>query len=139
MSTQIQTTIGALVEAEPALAKLATLKLDAKTRYHVVKLARLVSQEVREHFTEPRNEAVKEYGAEREPTESEKVTFGPQKVTEVRPEHKPQFFARVNELAAVPVTIPWGPLTTAMVDSCTDVTAADLLALGPLFDMGEGA
>jgi len=44
---------------------------------------------------------------------------------------------QVNELAAIDVTIPWSPITLAMLGDAT-VSAADLFALGPLFDEPDG-
>jgi len=140
MSTQIETTIGALADAEPALERVAAQKLDAKARYHVVKLARLVKAEVQTHFHEPRQEAFKEFGTEREPTEAERAKQqGPQKVLEVIGDKLVPFRARVKDLCDVPSTIPWGPITAAMVEGCAEITALDLLALGPLFDTNDSA
>ena len=138
MSTpQIQTTIAALVDAEPALGRLASQKLDARTRYHVVKLTTLVTAEVQAHFYAPRHEAFKEFGVPREPTAAERAKMGPDPVLEVAPANLDKFRARMKDLGAVPVTIPWGPITSAMVEAYVDLTAADLLALGPLFVLSE--
>ncbi|HXD16395.1 MAG TPA: hypothetical protein VN654_05205 [Vicinamibacterales bacterium] len=137
MSTQIETTIGALADAEPALERVAAQKLDAKARYHVVKLARLVKAEVQMHFHEPRQDAFKEFGKEREATFAERAKMGPEKVLEVPPEMLVPFRARLKDLCDVPVTLPVGPITPAMVDACAEITALDLLALGPLFEMTE--
>lgn len=136
----IKTTIGALVDAEPALQKLIGLKLDAKTRYHAVKLAKLVSAETREHFYEPQRDAFKEFGVERHPTPNEVRQFGPDKLLDIAtaaPEQREAFAARIKELRAVPSAIPWGPITLAMVENHPDFTGADLLALGPLCDFGD--
>lgn len=135
--TQIETTIGALVDAEAALNKLAGVKLDAKTRYHVLKLAKLVSAETKPHFYEPRQEAFKEFGIEREPNGQERAKFGPDKILEVPPSKMAAFQARIKDLAAVPVTIPWGPVTLTMLEHYPEFSGADCLALGPLFLMEE--
>jgi hypothetical protein len=132
----ITVTLGALVDAEPALAKLTSVKLDAKTRYHAVKLARLVAAETK-HFSEQRHDLVKELGEEREPTGAERARFGPDKISEVKPAQLLEFRARIKELADVSVTIPWGPVTSSMLESYPEFTGADMLALGPLFLLEE--
>lgn len=140
MTQKIETTIGALVDAGPAIAKLAQVKFDAKTRYHVVKLARLVEQETKAHFAEPRQQAFKEFAVEREPTPQEMRTHGPDKILDIAiatPEKRAAFVARVNDLRGVPVLIEWGPVTSTMLDAYPDVTGADCLALGPLFELVE--
>lgn len=134
---EIVTTIGALVEAEPALAKLTAVKLDAKTRYHAVKLAKLVGAETKEHFFEPRQAAFKEFGTERPPTGAERAKHGPDPVLEVPPSKMADFLARIKDLSAVPVTIPWGPVTSTMLEPYSDFTGADMLALGPLCVLDE--
>ena len=136
MSHRIQTTIGALVEAEPALNKLAGMKLPAKTRYHVVKLAQLVRAELKWHFYDPRHEAFQEFGDKRDPTAAERTQFGPDPVLEVPPSKLAPFRARIRELTEVSVEIPWGPITAEMLEPCDDCTGADMLALGPLCELG---
>ena len=137
LTKTIHTTIGALVEAEPALARLTAIKLDAKARYHAVKLSKLVSAETKEHFFEPRQALFKELGVERDPTAAERVKLGPEKVLEIPPSKLVEFQARVKDLATVPVQIPWGPITLAMLDPYPEFTGADMLALGPLFQLEE--
>lgn len=129
MSTgQIETTLGALVEAEATLGRVAAVKFDkeggAKVRYHVAKLVHLVTTETK-HFYEDRNKLVEQYG------EGE-----PKKVDPASLQFKP-FLAAVKELTDVPVKLSWGPLTSAMLDPYPDVTAADWFTLGPLFAFTE--
>lgn len=131
----IATTIGALVNAQPALEKLIALPLGAKVRYHAVKLWKKVHDDVQAHFFEPRNEAIKELGAERDPTGAERAARGPDKIIELKPENMGTFQARVKELVDVPVVIEWGPLTHAMLEPYEAFTGADMLALGPLFEL----
>ena len=137
-TSQIETTIGALAEAEPALERLAGPRLDAKTRYHIVKLARLVRAELQTHFYEPRQEAFKEFGVERASTDAERAQHG-DTVLAVPPDQIAPFRARMKELCDVAVTVPWGPVTPAMVEGCAEITALDLLALGALFEMADPA
>lgn len=118
----IQTTLGALVQAEPALAPICALKLSAKAAYHVKKLAALVAIETA-HFHTERNALITEIGILRADG-----------VSEIQPDSPAfqAFVTRVTELAAVDVTIPWGPITLAMLGD-EKVSAAELTALGPLF------
>lgn len=134
---RIETTIGHLVDAEPALARLTAVRLDAKTRYHVVKLAKLVAAETKDHFYEPRQEIFKDLGVERDPKPAELAQLGPDKVREIPIAKMGEFSARMKDLAAVPVTLEWGPVTNAMLESYPEFTGADMLALGPLFTMED--
>lgn len=124
MSQQIDTTLEALVNAEPALARVIAVKFDkdggAKLRYHAFKLARLVQQETK-HYYEERTALIEALG-EGEP---KKIPAASPRFAEFKAKHK--------ELCDVPVTIVWGPLTLAMLEPYDEVTAADWLALGPLF------
>lgn len=134
----ITTTLGALVDGEPALQRLTTLKLDAKTRYHAVKLRQLVAAETK-HFVDQRNDLVRELGEEREPTGAERARLGPEKVTEVRTANLPEFRRRLAEIVAIPVTVPWGPVTSTMLDTHPEFTGDDMIALGPLFVLVDDA
>lgn len=139
MSThpKIETTLGALVESASALQRLTALKLDAKTRYHAVKLRQLVEGEAK-HFYDERNALVKELGVERQPTGAERAKFGPDQIIEVTPSNLAEFRRRLNELSAIPVTISWGPVTLAMLEAHPEFTGDDMIALGPLCVWDEG-
>ena len=127
----IETTLGALVEAEPALGRLLALKLPTKTAYHLAKLAKLVREET-QHFHTQREALIRELGTERDPTEAEKVQNGNgTKVISVTPEHWPECQTRLAELAAVQVTIALTPIAIDELGAI-DVAGEDLLALGPL-------
>jgi len=125
---RVKTTLAKLVMAEPSLQKVLEVKLDkeggAKVRYHVVKLARLVAAETR-HFHDERNALIMKYGAGEPPS-----------VAVDSPKWK-EFFDAVTALGNVEVEIPWGPMTTAMVEPYADVTASDLIGLGDLYELGE--
>jgi hypothetical protein len=120
----IATTLGQLVEAEPACRTLCALALPPKAAYHLAKLVRLVMVETA-HFTETRDRYIREFGTE--------VIEGNGAFT-IGVDHSnwPAFVAQMNELAAVPVEIAWGPVTLEMLGA-QPVAAKDLLALGPLF------
>lgn len=140
--SQIVTTLGALVNAAPAppafsaLDAVLAVPLDAKARYHVLKLAKLVATETA-HFTAEHTAAIKALGKERQPTPEEHARGQRDPVTEVTQENRSAYFARIAELQAVPVTIPWGPITSTMLEPYPQITGAVCLALGPLFELVE--
>jgi hypothetical protein len=119
--TTITTTLGALVQAEPALQPICALKLNARSAYHLKKLAQLVAIETK-HFHAERDRYITELGSVREGGGFE-----------LKPDSEawPTFVAQLTELAAVPVEIPCGPITLEMLGTA-DVSAQDLIALGPL-------
>lgn len=122
---KIDTTLGAFVDAEQALGRVLAIKFDkdggAKVRYHVTKLARLVSLETK-HFYDERNTLVEKYGEGEPKTLSSTST------------NWAAFMFELKALSEVSVTIAWGPVTEAMVEPYADITAADLIGLGPLYD-----
>lgn len=127
----IETTLGALFDAEPALGRLLAVPLPVKTAYHVAKLGRLVREDTA-HFHEQRAALIRELGAERDPTDAEKAHGGSDtKVISVTAEHWQEFQTRVAELAAIPVTLAWRPLLLDDLGAIA-ISGADLLALGPL-------
>lgn len=136
--SEIQTTFGALLPAvgtpeKPGpLVRLADVRLPAKTAYDVLKLCKLASERVAE-FTELKDKAIVELGEEREPTPEEAQRNGGKPVMEVTPENRLAFFTRVQELAAVEVTIPWKPLALDALGD-VEVSADELNALGVLLE-----
>lgn len=121
MTPTITTTLGALVQAEAALAAICALKLSAKSAYHLKKLSQLVAQETK-HFHTERDSYITDLGTARDGG-----GFG------IAPDSAawPVFVEKVTELLAVPVELPWGPITLAMLGD-EKVSAQDLTALGPL-------
>lgn len=115
----ISVTLGDLVQAEEALKRLIEVKLPAKTAYHVAKLMRLVLAET-QHFHSQREEAIRELGKPNPENPSE-IRVGPECMTD--------FAGRINELYAVETRIDWTPIS---VDDLPEMTASDLLRLGPL-------
>lgn len=122
----ITTTLGKLVDAEASLLKVLAVKFDqaggAKVRYHAVKLAKLVAAETA-HFYEERNALITRHG-----------TGEPKTILPTSP-NLAAFAAEVKELADLPVTIPWGPLTAAMLDPYPEILGTDLVGLGPLYEL----
>jgi hypothetical protein len=122
----IDTTLGQLAEAEPALARLAAEKLPFRTAHLIAKLAKAVAEETK-YFHEERNALVKEFGEVKPGGTPDEIQVGPTMAS------WPAFVAKVNELVAVPVTIPLAPidLTTLAPEKLDklEVSAADLLLL----------
>lgn len=115
----IAATLGELVQAEEALQRLIEVKLPAKTAYQVAKLMRLVLAET-QHFHKQREEAIRELGKPNPDNPNE---------VRVEPENLQEFGRRLNELYAVETRIDW---TALPVGDLPDITASDLLRLGPL-------
>lgn len=128
----IETTLGACVDAEPALSRIATQRFSATTAYRLATLLRLLRVEVQQ-FDAQRVALVKEFGTSRPPTAAE-VAAGASgdEVVQVPPAHVPAFNARWRELRDVPVTVAAGPITLADLDG-REVTPMDLFELGAFF------
>lgn len=120
--TEIHTSLGTLAQAEAALQRLAAQRLPVKAAYHLAKLCTLVRTELKV-FEEQRLAIVKELGV------AGPAALG-QESWQVAPDRMPDFTARITELVAIPVTIAWGPFDLSPL--AIDITAEDLLALGPL-------
>ena len=131
---KITTTLGALVEAEPSLKKLLAAKLEPKVRYHALKLMALVAVETK-HFWTERDAAAREFGTERDVNEAESAKGMIGTVFEVRGSERRRFADRLSALSEIAVTLAWGPLTTAMLEACTDLTGDVLLGCGPLYQL----
>ena len=112
----MQTTLGHLANAEPALARLAAQRMPAKAAYVAAKLVRAVADEVK-HFHAQRESLIRELGKEQDGR------------IEVQPANLPDFVTRLNELARVEVELAASPVDLACV---TDITPEDLLLLGDL-------
>lgn len=129
MAAAIETTLGALMGSKAGLERVLQTKFDkdggAKVRYHAMKLARLVEQELKT-FGDAQTALLKDLGYD--------PLSGP--TIELKPEHRATYNQQMQDLSAHPVTLAWGPLTAAMLDPYLDLTPADLLALGPLYDLG---
>lgn len=128
--TTIVTTLGALIQAVPALTRLVAHPLPIKVAYHASKLCRLIDAET-PHFEAQRAAFFKDLAVERPPTPKEwEVVTGPL-VTEIPAAQRPEFERRMQELAALPVTLAWSPIALADLGAIT-ISTGDLLALGPL-------
>lgn len=130
MEKHITTTLGVLVEAEMALARIASVRLPVKAAYHVAKLCTLVRAELRP-FHEQRQAHIKELGEERDPTPAEAAQNMGQRVMAVTPKNWPEFERRMAELVAIEVSLRYGPIDLASFVA-VEVSAGDLMALGPL-------
>jgi hypothetical protein len=132
----ITTTLGALSLTEPALARLAEVRLPVKTAYQVAKLLRVVKVEA-SHFEQQRQAYVRELGTERDPTPAERAQGFTDRVVVVGPADQPEFGRRMLELSNLVVELPAAPLALAALGAI-DITAADLVALEPILEPDAG-
>ena len=125
------TTLGALVDAEPYLLRVASLPLEskevpkgisAKTKYHMVKLARLVAGETK-HFQEVQTELFTALGIQQG-----------QQLAELPRGVWASYLQQLQPHKDLPVTIPWGPI---QYDWIPLALAADVIGLGPLCEVAE--
>lgn len=124
-------TLGALVSAEPALMRLAEIRLPIRESYQVIKTLRQVQAETK-LFHEQRAAWIKELGQERPATLAE---GGQDTVFQVPPANRPEFMRRLNELGAVTVDL----LPRKIHLSGIEVSAMDLLALEPFIHVDDDA
>lgn len=126
----IETTLGAIVDAWPALGRIAGRNLPILVAYHVKTLCRLLEPEA-EKFNECRLAAVKELGRKRKSTEAERADGWEDEITVVEQgPNKVEFIKRINALRAQKVTVRAFPVPLALLGDA-DMTAADLLVLEP--------
>jgi hypothetical protein len=131
----ITVTLGDLMRADEAFPRVLA-KLLGKSAYHVAKLARLAAPEIA-HFKSERDRYITDLGTMRELTPAEMQAHGLQPGPDgtiptgrvVTPENQAAFAARMTDLAAIMVTIPWGPIPLAWLDA---VSGEDIEALMPL-------
>src|SRR4029079_9899812 len=98
------------------LKRLVSVRLPAgavhaKAAYDLAKLLRSVTAET-QHFEDKRLDAIRELGAERDPTAPEIAGGQPagQPILAVTPEHWPEFMSRTTAEAAVSVELDVRPL-----------------------------
>lgn len=125
----ISTTLGRLVEAEPALLRLSQQKMAYAHARQVAQILRAVSVETA-FFNVKRQELVKAVGVSR-PATSDEMARGETTMLEVAPPHMPGFLAEITQLAAVSVELPVEPLPANVFDNVGEISAADLMALAP--------
>ena len=114
----ILTTFGVLANAEPALIRLAEVRLPFKVSYVVGKLIRAVAAEMSYYHTQ-REVLVRQYG---EPQGDQIV---------VSPANMSAFVTDITGLGAVTVTLTVAPLDLSTL-ATIDITPGDLLTLLPL-------
>jgi len=132
-SPAIQATLEELLNSAPALARVLAVKVNEQLRYHAIKLAKLVESHSK-HYTTRNQELIDEYeGVARPQTGAERakgiVTY------DFPPANLKAFADKKKELLAVMVTIPWGPITRAMVEPYEEITGEICMGLGPLFEL----
>lgn len=114
----ISTTLGALAAGEAALRRLIDSRLPVKAAYHVARLTKFAGEHLAD-FHQQHDGHVRELGVE---------VDGQITVTQ---ENRAEFDTRMQELASIPVTIPWEPIDIAQLGA-VDITPADLIALDAL-------
>lgn len=115
----ITTTLGALVNAEPALIRLSEIRLPIKIAYQIGKLIRTIAGDIGD-FHIQRDAFIRQYGG---PAENNQIT--------VLPEHISTFLLDMNELSSTSVTIDMQPLDLNSFGT-VDISPADLIALMPI-------
>lgn len=129
----IKTTLGELIEAEQALARVVTKEgFSFKTVYALTKMSRLVREETK-IWWEQRNKLFERFGIERDSTPAEKPIHGP-KVREITADNSTEFLSLLKELNATEVKIEWNPIKSTDLPG---ITAGDILILGPLCELVE--
>lgn len=124
----IKLTLRELLDAQPALARLATEKMPVKVAYQVARMLKAVQPDVDE-FLAQRNKLIKQYGMAREPLSAqERETHGAE-VIEVMAENLDAYRRDIEALTGMDITVDREPLVLTDVER---ITPADLLALGSL-------
>lgn len=126
---KVETTLGKLVGAGDALGRLTQHSLPMKPAYHIAKLARLASDEIKVYH-DKRQALVKELGEERDANPLERAQ-GNLKVFEVKTENLKKFTDAMNELAEIAVTVAWGPVPVKWLEAIS-ITPSDLIMLEPV-------
>jgi len=131
----IHATLGSVVDAGPALRRLADQCLPVRTAYQIAKLAKLVAAET-EIYQEKRLEIFKAHGIPRPAaTDAERAQYGAT-VLELPDDARALVAALLQALNDVPVTIAWTPLPLAQLDGLS-IQPIDLLALDPFLLVEE--
>ena len=127
----IPCTLGELRRAATVLEALTTQKLlgCAPVVTHLARLTKLVRQEVA-YFHEQEQQFIRELGEERDPTPAEQAQ-GAMKMISVTEANKGEFQQRMDALEALPLVIPWTPLSVTALN-VFQISASDVLTLGPL-------
>jgi hypothetical protein len=136
-TTTVRTTLGQLVAADAALARLAQLALPVKAAYHLKKLRALAGAELK-LFYEQRLELAKMFGTPRAPTPDESARLGPSDVYDVQGPALGAFNEKFAELCDVQVQLACGPFELSWLGELP-VTTVDLEALGLLVALAEEA
>jgi len=128
-AAMIDTTLGQLVDAEPALKRLADRPFAPRVGYLLAKLLTAVKAETAAFHTE-RQRLAERLGTTRDATAEERPTMGPT-VLEI-PTHQFGAFADgVADLMAAPVGLAFAPFDLHNLGD-VPISAADIALLGPL-------
>ena len=129
MIAEIIATLGDLVNAEAALARLSAQPVSIAMAYRISKLQRVVSMET-QFFHAQRASLIRQLGEAHEVTTEQRA----QGITEqilVKSENKELFNAGMDELASIRVTLPVPPLSLSALSDIL-ISANDLDALDRL-------
>lgn len=128
----ITTTLGRLVEALPALVRLAEKPLPSVQAYYLGRMIRAVRTET-DAYEQQRRELIRRYGTEREPTEQERAKGARAPILEIRATDAGwgQYVSEVEALMNVAVSIERPPVDLSMVAGI-EIPARDVLLLDDL-------
>lgn len=128
----ITVSIGALVQAERVLLQLAQQRVSFKATRHLDRLTTIVQAETA-LFHKTHDALVRELGQQRDVTPLEKVSGIEGPITEVSPENRDVFVAKITEMTSldVPLEADAWLLTAAVLDEFR-LSREDLVALRPL-------
>lgn len=118
----IQTTLGALVEAKPALDRLAAERLPIKTAYRLTRLLGRVRDELKP-FEAQRLAIIRQYGTKRDGSQQQGLDL-----YDIPPDRAAAFERDLRALVDETVTIDQAPVVLTGVET---ISASDLLALAP--------
>lgn len=114
-------TLEQVLKAEPAVGRLAQLRLPIKTAYVVAKLHKAVQAE-RAEFDAQRNALIRELGTADDKAQTIQIPQG-------TPEWA-VFAAKIQDLLGVEVNLVWTPMSAAGLGDVS-ISAEDAIALEP--------
>lgn len=127
---RVEITLGELVNAEATLTRMAALPVSVRMAYRLARLLQSVRKETTQ-FNTQRSGFIKEFGAERDVNDLEKIQGMTGTVFEVLPAKMEEFRVKMNELATIVVTIDKWLLDVNMLDEIK-LSGSDIASLGPL-------
>jgi hypothetical protein len=133
----VQITLGAILDAEPALTRLGERLLPATISYRVARMLTAITAEVTA-FQATRDALIRRYGEVREATEAEQQQMNAPQVVMVRAEHRDTVTRELTALLAERVTLHLPALIDLSWLGDEPITPHDLARLDPLLANGNG-